>query len=72
MIYGKIYIRVPLPPTYVREVWDYEKANIENTKKAISHFDWNSENLSVDEKVEFLNENLLNIFRNYIPNKKIK
>ena len=26
----------------------------------------------VDEKVKLLNETLLNIFRNYIPNKKIK
>ena len=28
IIYGEINIRVLLPPTYVREVWDYEKANI--------------------------------------------
>ena len=48
IIYGKINIRVSLPPTYVRDVWDYEKANIENIKT------------------------LLNIFRNYVPNKKIK
>ena len=34
IIYGKINIRVPLPPTYVREVGDYQKANIENIKKA--------------------------------------
>ena len=60
-------------PTYVREVWDYEKANIENIKKAICNFDWNKafENLSVDEKVDVLNKTLLNIFTNYIPNKKI-
>ena len=58
IIYGKINIRVPLHPTYVREVLDYEKANIEHTKKAISNFDWNKafENLSVDEKVDFLNK----------------
>ena len=30
------------------------------------------ESLSVDSKVDLLNETLLNIFRNYIPNKKIK
>ena len=74
IIYGKINTYVPLPPAYVREVWDYEKANIENIKKAISNFDWNKafENLSVDEKVDFVNKTLLNIFRNYIPNKKIK
>ena len=41
IIYGKINIRVPLPPTYVREVWDYQKANIKNINKAICNFDWN-------------------------------
>ena len=39
----------------MREVWDNEKANIENI-----------------EKVDLLNKTLLNIFRNYISNKKIK
>ena len=74
IIYGKINIRVPLPPTYVREVWDYRKANVDNIKKAISNFNWNKafENLAIDEKVALLNQTLLNIFRNYILNKKIK
>ena len=55
-------------------VWDYEKTNTENIKKAISNFDLIKafENPSVDEKVDFLNKTLLNIFINYIPNKKIK
>ena len=65
IIYGKINIRVPLPSTYVQGVWEYEEANIDNIKKAISTFDWNKafENLSVDEKVDFLNKTLFNIFR---------
>ena len=29
------------------------------------------ENLAIDEKVALLNQTLLNIFRNYIPNEKI-
>ena len=64
-----------LSPTYVRELWDYKKANIYLLiMKAISNFDWNKafENLSVDEKIDFLNKTLLNVFRNYIPNKKVK
>ena len=74
IIHGKIDIRVPLPPVYAREVWDCSKANVENIKKAVANFNWKRafENLSVDEKVELLNETLLNIFRNYVPNKKIK
>ena len=49
-------------------------ANMENIKKVISNSDWNKEfeNLSLGDRVEFLNKSLLNIFRNYIPNKKVK
>ena len=67
-------IRVPLPPAYARKTWDQGKVNTKYIKKAISSFNWNKafENLLVDAKVETLNEILLNIFRNYILNKKIK
>ena len=73
IIYGKIEIRVPLPPKYVREVWDYSKADVQNIKKSIKDFNWGKtlESLSIDSKVDLLNETL-NIFRNYISNKKIK
>ena len=39
----------------------------------MSNYDWNKtfKNLSVDEKVEFLNKTLLIIFGNYILIKKI-
>ena len=74
IIYGKNNIRVLLPPVYIRKVWDYSKTNIEDINKVISNFNWTRafENISVDEKVELFNEALLNIYRNYIPNKKIK
>ena len=32
IIYGTFNIRVPLQPTYICEVWDYKKANVENIK----------------------------------------
>ena len=50
IIYGKINIRLPLPPVYIREVWDYSKANIENINKAIRNFNWTKalKSLSVD------------------------
>ena len=74
IIYGKINIRVPLPPVYIRKVRDYSKANIENINKAIFNFNWARafENLSLDKKVKLLNEALLNIYRNYIRNRKTK
>ena len=74
IIFGKINIRIPLPPSYVREVWDYRKANVKSIQKAIQTFDWLKVfgTLSVDGKVDILIETLMNIFRNYIPNKKSK
>ena len=74
IIFGKINIRIPLPPSYVCQVWDYRKANVKNIQKAIQTFDWVKAfvNLSVDGKVDVLNETLMNIFRNYTPNKKVK
>ena len=74
VIYGKINIRVPLPPVFIREVGNYSKAAVQNIQKAILDFNWTKafESLSVDSKFELLNETLLNIFRNYISNKKIK
>ena len=41
IIYGKINNGVNLPPIYVREVWNYRRTNVENSKKAISNFNWN-------------------------------
>ena len=74
IIHGKINIRVPLHPVYIHKVRDYSKANIENINKAISNFSWARafENISLDKKVELLNETLLNIYGNYIRNRKTK
>ena len=30
IIFGKVNIRVPLPPVYIREVWNYSQGNVEN------------------------------------------
>ena len=63
---------VSLPLVFFFEVWNYSKADVQNIKKAILDFNWRKafESLSVDSKVDLLNETLINIFRNYIPNKK--
>ena len=73
IIFWKINIRIPLPLSYVLEVWDYRNANAKSIQKPIQTFDWVKAfgNLSVDGKVDVLNERLINIFRNYIPNKSL-
>ena len=74
LIFAKVSANVSLPPNYSREVWDYKNANVEGIQKSISLFNQEKafENLSTKEKVGLLNNTLLNIFRNYIPNKIVK
>ena len=57
-------LHIFLPSNYVCKMWDYSKANIKSMQRT-------TENLSVDEKVNLLNETLRKLFQNYIPNKKI-
>ena len=74
LIYGKINFNVPLPPPYIREVWDYKNAKVENIQQSVSGIDWDFmfQGKTVNQKVNILNECLSNVFHNFIPNKKIK
>ena len=55
-------------------MWSYNHAKVEQINRAISLFDWHGalSPLDVNEQVELFNEILLNVFRNFIPNKITK
>ena len=74
IIYGKLNFYIPLPPPYYRKLWDYKKVNTEDIQRAISAFNWDMafQNKDVNDKIKMLNETLLNIFNNFIPNKMSK
>ena len=74
IIFGKLSFKIPLPPPYTREVWNYGKANVEGIQRSISGVEWDYlfQGTTVHKKVEILNETLKNIFRNFIPNRTIK
>ena len=61
---------LPLPPPYLREVWDYKNANVNHIQSAVSTIDW--EFLFRGADVDILNEFLKNIFHNFMPNRIIK
>ena len=74
LIYGKINFNVSLPPPYIGEAWDYKNANVENIQQSVSGIDWDCmfQGKTVNQNVDILNECLLNVFHNFLPNKKIK
>ena len=58
LIYRKINFNVPLPPTYISEIWDYKSAKLENIQQSGSGIDWDFifQGKTVNQKVNILNE----------------
>ena len=65
MVYAKVSLKVFSPPSYKREIWHYNRAQVNLIKGSIQHFDW-------EDQVELFDNTLLNIFRNFIPDKTKK
>ena len=74
LIYGIIDFKVPLLPSYMREVWDYKNANVNHIQRAVSSIDWEFLfcGANFNKKVGILNECLKNISHNFIQNRIIK
>ena len=72
IVYGKLSVsNIALPP-YTRKIWHYDKADFIAIRKSIEMFAWHEhlDNMTCpNEQVKLLNEVLLNIYSNFIPNK---
>ena len=72
--FAKTKFKVILPPTYEREVWHFNRAEINLIRRSISNFNWDKalDKLATNDQVELFTNTLLNIFRNFIPHETIK
>ena len=52
-------------------MWDFKRANISSTRKAMKMVDWQFMllNKNTHQQVAIFNDIVMNIFSNYIPNK---
>ena len=70
--YSKINFKIPPAPPYVRKIWHFNRANSALISKAVAQFPWQQrlEQISEDPtlQVELLNETVLNIMSNFVPN----
>ena len=73
VIYAKLNLQIEYPPPYIREVWDYGKAQVNLINKAIKNFNWNElfSGQNIHNQIKLFNTTILNIFRNFIPSKVI-
>ena len=71
IIRGKLSVSNKSQPPYVRRVWHYDKADFVAIRKCIELFKWHEhlgKIVGPNEQVKLLNEVLLNIYSNFIPN----
>ena len=69
----KFNLMIEYPPPYEQSVWDYKRANIDTNQKALKQINWRLlfPNKSVHQQVKILNNTLMNVFSNFIPNKLV-
>ena len=72
-MFARFNLKVVFPPPYEREVWHFEKANIDHIRKAINGFQWEKsfQNMNVNDMVHLFNRTIKNILRNLIPHETI-
>ena len=68
VIYEKINLKVFYPSPYKREIWHYQRANVDLIQQAIEQFSWEKSfrNLNINEMVFLFNKTIKNIFQNFI------
>ena len=73
IVFAKLNLKVEYPPPYERVFWDYSRVDKASMNSAISAIDWDElfANKTVEFQVSELNDLLLNIYSNYVPNKTV-
>ena len=71
--YIKFNLKIHYPPPHEREIWHYQRANIDQIRKALEQFPWDRsfKNLEVHEMVFLFNRTIKDILSNCIPHEII-
>ena len=73
IVFSKLNLKVEYPPPYEHVFLDYSRADKASINRAINVIDWEERfsNKTVEHQVSELNDRLLNIYSNYIPNETV-
>ena len=73
IVYWKLNLSVVYPSPGSILILDYKKINIDSIRKSLNSVNWGFVlfDKNVHQQVQYLNEILMNVFYNYILNKKI-
>ena len=74
IIFSKINFKIPPLPKYSRKMWHFNRANVELILRAILAFPWEAtlrRLLDPNRQVDILNQTVLNIMSNFVPNEVV-
>ena len=73
IVHSSFNLNISYLPPYQHLVWDYKKIDSKNIRKALDSDNWERlfNQLDINAEVPAFNETILNVFRNYVPNKYI-
>ena len=73
IVHSSFNLNIYYPTPYQRLIWDYKKADANIIRKVLDSVNWERlfDSKNINEQVIALNETILNVFRNYVPNKYI-
>ena len=73
IVHPRFNLNISYPRSYQRLIWDYKKADSKNIQKALDLVNWEMlfNQKDINAQVIAFNETILNIFRNYVPNRYI-
>ena len=73
IVHSSFNLNIHHPPPYQRLTWDYKKADSIKTREALDSVNWERlfDKKDLNAQILTLNEVVLNVFRNYVPNKYI-
>ena len=71
--FAKFNLKIYYPPLYEREVWHYQKADVDQIRQAIREFRWDNcfANISVNEPVQLFTQTFHNIISHYSSHETI-
>ena len=66
----KIDFKIPPPPKFTRKMWHLNRARVDLIRRALSRFPWvgRLRNQNPTQQVQILNECIMNIMSNFVPN----
>ena len=73
IVHSSFNFNIYYPPPYQRLIWDYKKADANIIRNTLDSVNWERlfDSKNINEQVIALNETILNVFRNHVPNKYV-